>query len=289
MAPDDIEKFLHNFDRGRRDFLRKILAGAAFAPPLMASFSLDGPAITAAEAGVSNQCVGNQTPTTQCFNFSDGEYQANFRGILRAADLNPGTDLAGGGHPSLNFTGGAGPAGSTWLTVLDDEPPIFEDCQLSLHADVLFHKYNNTKGAGLLALFNEKPGKKGLALLVYDAGNSDVLQLCTVDQAGNVVALKTISLGAGIGENAWYRLTMEVTDPSVNVNVTGTVSRHMVPTNPDSPVTTQIGGTLSFSGPLPSGVDPSGEVGLVARAISALVDLSVTNFCVTGFELSEPC
>src|SRR5262245_50656593 len=137
MAPD-LEGFLSGFDKSRRDFLRKIVAGAAFAPPVMASFSLDGPSIAQVEAGiVANQCA-NQTSTFRYFDFSGTEYQDNFRDILRAGDINAGFDLAASTRPSLNFTGNAGSAGSTWLTVLDDS--AFTDlCQLSLSADILSH------------------------------------------------------------------------------------------------------------------------------------------------------
>ena len=41
-------------------------------------------------------------------------------------------------------------------------------------------------GAGLVALLNEGPGQHGLALILYDAGNSDSLVLATVDQAGTL-------------------------------------------------------------------------------------------------------
>jgi hypothetical protein len=38
---------------------------------------------------------------------------------------------------------------------------------------------------------------------------------------------------------------------------------------------------LVFTGPLPSGVDSTGKVGLVARAANAVVDLSITNYTIT--------
>jgi len=118
-------------------------------------------------------------------------------------------DLGGTGETALNFTGGAGPAGDTWITVYDTAPadatPTLFTGSVSLSADVLIHRFNNAKGAGLLALYNEGPGKKGLALIVFDNGNSDRLVLATVDQAGWLNALKSVSLGTGIWENAWYR------------------------------------------------------------------------------------
>ena len=116
------------------------------------------------------------------------------------------------GHQALNFTGNAGAAGDTWITVYDPapNPPPVTFGSVSLSADVLIHTFNNKKGAGLLALYNEAPSKKGLALTLYDAGNTDTLVLATVDQAGKLVTLKTVSLGAGIAENVWYRVSMDV-------------------------------------------------------------------------------
>jgi hypothetical protein len=40
------------------------------------------------------------------------------------------------------------------------------------------------------------------------------------------------------------------------------------------------GETLLFTGPLPAGVSPAGEVGIPASAASAAVDSSVTNFTI---------
>ena len=61
---------------------------------------------------------------------------------------------------------------------------------VSLTADVLIHSYNNRKAAGIVALFNEETDKKGLALVLYDSGNSDSLSLGTVNRAtGQFTAL----------------------------------------------------------------------------------------------------
>src|SRR5262249_39016773 len=157
---------------------------------------------------------------------------------LRGADINSGTDLAGGGRPSLNFTGNAGSGGSTWLTLFESDTSLPEDaCRLTLSADILFHTFNNSKAAGLLALFNEAAVNKGLALLVFNNGNTDTLRLVTVDQAGKVVVLDSVSLGNGIKENVWYRLTMDILDSTEpTVTVTGNVFRHTTPTNPNSPL-----------------------------------------------------
>jgi hypothetical protein len=41
-----------------------------------------------------------------------------------------------------------------------------------------------------------------------------------------------------------------------------------------------VGGTLVFAGPRPAGVDATGEVGIVASAVSTLVNSSATNFTI---------
>jgi hypothetical protein len=127
----------------------------------------------------------------------------DFRDVRQPNDITIGPDLGGTWHQALNFTGTAGAGGDTWITVYDraPNPPPVTFGSVSLSADVLIHPYNNKKGAGLLALYNEAPSMKGLALTLYGAGNTDSLVLATVDQAGKLVTLKTVSLGAAIAEN----------------------------------------------------------------------------------------
>jgi hypothetical protein len=208
---------------------------------------------------------------------------SDFRDVRRVGDINVGSDLCGTGHQALNFTGGAGPASDTWITVYDPapNPPPIDFDSVSVRADVLIQTYNNSKGAGPLALFNEAVGKKGLALIISDQGNSDGLVLATVDQAGKRTIVKAIGLDAGIKECAWYRVTMDVVVSGGNVAVTGKVFQHATPGDPDSALGPQVGGTLSFSGARPAGVDATGEVGIVAAATSTNVNSSVTNVVIT--------
>jgi hypothetical protein len=132
-----------------------------------------------------------------------------------------------------------------------------------------------------LALFNEGVGQKGLALMIFDNGNTDTLVLGTVNKATGVfTALATVSLGNGITENVWYRLTMDVAVTGGNVTVVGKVFRHTTPADPNSLLGAQVGGTLTFSGPLPAGVEMTGEVGMVTQATSAAIDSSETNFVI---------
>jgi hypothetical protein len=178
-------------------------------------------------------------------------------------------DFGGTGCWALNFTGSTGSAGDTWMAVYSDpEPIVFGGAFLFLDADVLIHRFNNKKGAGLFALYNEEPGKKGLALILYDAGNTDSLVLATVDQNGRLAKLTSVSLGGAILENTWYHLHMQVAVSGDNVTVNGAVSNDHGP----------VGSTLAFGGPRPAGVEPFGEFGIIASAVNTRVDSSVTNF-----------
>jgi hypothetical protein len=56
MAPER-EEVLRGIGQSRRDFLRGVIAGAAFAPPLVVSFSMNGLSLHASQAVASNQLV----------------------------------------------------------------------------------------------------------------------------------------------------------------------------------------------------------------------------------------
>jgi putative pyrroloquinoline-quinone binding quinoprotein len=209
----------------------------------------------------------------------------DFRDVRRPADINLGSDLGGTGHTAINFTGQTGASGDAWVTVYDSVPATPDEDSVygnvSLTADVLIQTYNNKKGPGLLTLFNEGAGKKGLTVVLNDSGGSDTLFLAAVDPAtGLFTTLSTVSLGSNILENVWYRLTTDVVVAGSNVTVTAKVFRHATATDPDSPTGAQVGGTLVFSGPRPAGVDATGEVGILAWAVSCVVNSSATNFTI---------
>ena len=208
----------------------------------------------------------------------------DFRDVRRASDINLGSDLGGTGHAAINLTGATGSAGDTWLTVYDAVPATTNEDSVygsvSLSADVLIQAYNNKKGAGLLALFNEGAGQQGLSLVILDGGNTDSLALGAVNSAtGVITTLATVSLGSNISENVWYRLTMDVAVSGGNVTVTGRVFGHTAAADPNSPIGAQVNGSLTFSGARPAGVAAAGEVGITAYA-QGVVNSSVTNFTI---------
>ena len=217
------------------------------------------------------------------FDFSGTQYQDNFRDVRRASDINAGTDLAGGGHPSLNMTGSSNPfpKGDAWITVYDEDPstssPTSFVGSIRLSADVLVHKFDNLKGAGVLALFNEGAGQKGLALILY--GSRDNLGLATLDEAGTRVHVDSVLLGSAIKLDIWYRVTMKVAVSGDDLTVKGKVFKHASDSDPDSALGAQVGDTLSFTGSLSAlGLAGSGQIGVVGFAKRAKVSSSVTNF-----------
>jgi hypothetical protein len=61
--------------------------------------------------------------------------------------------------------------------------------------------------------------------------------------------------------------------------VTGKVFTHSAPLDSDSPLDVQVGHTLMYQpGALLAGVSSPGENAILAQAVNAMVDLSVTNF-----------
>ena len=244
-------------------------SGGVGTDDIVACFTSGTPPVEKCSQTVTKEWVGSGTvPLT------------DFRDVRRPTEINVGPDLCGTGQEAINFTGAAGSGGDTWITVYDPlpNPPPVAFGSVGLSADVQIKLFNNAKGAGLLALFNETAGKKGLALIAVNNGNADKLQLVTVDQAGKRTVLKSVSLGNGIQECLWYRVTMNVVVNGADVTVTGQVFQHESPMDPDTAVAGQVGPTLSFTGARPAGVDATGEVGIVAAATSAFVASSVTNF-----------
>lgn len=238
---------------------------------------------------------------TGFYDFADTQYTDDFTDVRRGSQIDGGApDLGGTLHSALNFTGQAGPAGDTWLTKWTPAGApthLNGRCGTGVAASILIHPFNNRKGAGLVALLNDaNPGDKGLAVIVYDNGNTDAIQLATIDPyTGKLVPLKTLPLIAPIEENAWYVVLMELTVDLAfeghSLSVEATVLSLQDPTDPNSEFDRVIGFLRfkTFQTSLEGiGLQSAGQVGVMASAISAVVDSSVTNWIAAeGFE--GPC
>ena len=223
-----------------------------------------------------------------------------FRDVLNGSRVSQGGHLVNGSpvgaHTALNFTGSDNNAANAGvITVYDTNPgdlaPTLFSGNISLSADILFDKFNNAKGAGLMALFNEGAGSQGLSLFLWDAGNSDGLRMNMVSQVGTTrpgAALQTTALGSGIPEDQWFRLMMGVQFTSATTfTVTGQVFGHIDPTDPNSALALQVGSTLVYNGALSGSLFDPYEIGLVARGDSATVDTSVTNFWASSIDENQ--
>ena len=154
--------------------------------------------------------VAATCPSIFDFDFSVNAYSRCFRERLRGSEITDGVDLGGTGQTSLNVKGASGSTPTTWLTVYDATlaspaagPPVGVQ---TFCADVQIVPFNNIKGAGVVAMLNEDQGQKGLALVLYEAGNTDTLFVATVDLAkkGKLKTLASVpcrtgSTGRGTG------------------------------------------------------------------------------------------
>ena len=251
----------------------------------IARFTLAAALAVAATGGLAAESWADCELPDGLYNFDFGSrYSDCFREVQRDGGITPGMDLGRATHTSLNITGSAGVGGATWLTIVDQAPGDSAGDNIYgsefLCADILIQRFDNTKGAGVVAFLNEGVGQKGLALILYNAGNTDRLVLATVEghpaQAGKLAIVKSLSLGGLIQEKAWYRvmLTAVVDGPP---QIMGQVFKHAEPTDPNSAIS-QVGGTLVYTGSLPAGVETLGQNALIGSAFGAVVNASVTNF-----------
>ena len=201
-------------------------------------------------------------------------------------------------HTALNFTGQAGPAGDTWLTkwTPGGAPAHFNGrCGVGVAATILTHPFNNRKGAGLVALLNDaNPGDKGLAVVLMTTATRMRYSSRRSTRSRESSVTKTLPLIAPIEENAWYVVLMELTVDLAyeghSLTVEAIVLSLQDPTNPDpNGDFDQVIGYLRLKTPLENiGLQPTGQVGVMASAINAVVDSSVTTWIASeGFE--GPC
>jgi hypothetical protein len=249
-------------------------------------------AVTLGLAGASSAST-----VSGVYDFTGTQYTDDFTQLRRGRQITAaGGDVGGTGQPALNFTGQAGPAGDTWLTTWTPagSPAVLNGrCGISVGATVLTHPFNNRKGVGLVTLLNDaNPGDKGLAVILYDNGNSDALQLAAMDPStGKLTSLGVLPLGARIKEDAWYFLELDVRvelgfDGDELVGEIDLIS-FTDPRDPSSDFDQTV--TVPFRGPLSvTGLQMQGQVGIIASAVGAVVDSSVSNwFAAQGFE--GPC
>jgi len=233
------------------------------------------------------------------YDFSGTQYADDFTDVRRGAQINVGYDRGKTGRMALNFTGRAGTAGDTWLTkwTPGGSPAVLNgECGTFVASEVLIHPFDNRKGAGLVALLNDaNPGDKGLALILYDSGNSDVLQLATIDPfTGRLSALATMPFFLRpIKENTWYLLAMSAKveedwfNDTLTLDAKGFVYSMQDPEDPLSEIEFISG--VHFRGPItPTGLQAQGQVGIIASAINAVVDSSVTEW-LAGQGDEGPC
>jgi hypothetical protein len=154
-------------------------------------------------------------------------------------------------------------------------------CRIGIAANLLTHRFNNRKGAGLVALLNDAtPGDKGLAIVLYNNGNTDAVQLATIDPfTGKLASIRTMPLLAPIRENAWYVVIMEILVDLAfeghSLVVQASVYSLEDPADPNSDFAQEIGYIQykTFQTSLEAlGLKPSGQVGVMASSISAVVD-----------------
>jgi len=170
---------------------------------------------------------------------------------------------------ALDISGRAGGVGDMWITLIappeEALPPTFA-C-VSIDASVVIRKFDNRKAVGFVANYDAATNK-GLFLGLYDDGNSDGLTLSAFDGAtGSLLAtVKTLALGKKILKNVAYTLALDICYNGTTLNATGTVRND------------KLNEVLSYSGPLPAGISPSGQIGIAGQAQRAAVDATVSKF-----------
>jgi len=125
MAPEEVGRILDRFDPERRELLKKILLGSAYAVPLIASFSMDG--LTIREAVAQGNLV--------CANVSASNTDSDLV-ISKSAPAGPvlaGSDITYtvivqncGPAPAINVSmTDPVPAGTTFVSAAQLNGPIF--------------------------------------------------------------------------------------------------------------------------------------------------------------------
>jgi len=123
------ETVLDGVDEGRRDFVKKLVAGTAFATPLLASFSMDGALIGEAEAAGATYyapyCGDNDVFYSYTARFQTEDKSVRFNATL-IADVLDGTTFSVvlNFSPRNNFKSGQILVGGTWIANLQLGPNV---------------------------------------------------------------------------------------------------------------------------------------------------------------------
>ena len=212
-----------------------------------------------------------------------------FRDVLNGSTISIGNDLGGTTHSALNFSGTNNNSPYNGAMTLYDKTPTDATVKttfngnLKISADVMTANSNNSKGAGILFLFNEGAGMEGLALSLFSAGNTDAKDFRLTSQAGeanSALATEALTGANQIFENIWYRLELDLTFSGSSYTVAGRVYNHTTGTDPNSAKGSQIGTQLDYTGALSGTIATPYEIGLLTRSAGGDFRTSVTNFDV---------
>jgi hypothetical protein len=238
---------------------------------------------------------------------------ADLVGVLRASEITLGPDVGmeSPGTPfqpeALNIVGIAAAAQSAWLAVYPHA--LFGDGTTCV--DGLFGQLTGEKSVGVAAFVRDLPGSRAIIFVAADAKSTDTARLFLLTpNTGALVQLASASLRGGIDiyggtvppancnlrpDGAahmycqWVRVCLTTAALDQSVTYTGRVWVHGTGlkgdpsrADPNNPALTQIGDTLVWSGPRPTGVDPTGMVGVAGTAIQTAAAMSAVNLTTTG-------
>ena len=142
-----------------------------------------------------------------------------FRDWTRNLAINRALDVGGTLHQAINFTNTATQAVDA-VSLHDTLPgngvPELYQGTAHIEADVLVHDTgptpNMSRFIGLVAMFNQGPGRVGITLLRKDqVGVNDTLNIRIIDQAGDTSTKPNLSqrtFTSIVNDDEWYRLMM---------------------------------------------------------------------------------
>ena len=244
---------------------------------------------------------------------------ADLVGVLRASEITLGPDVGmeRPGTPfqpeALNIVGIAAAAQSAWLAVYPNA--LFGDGTTCV--DGLVGQLTGEKSVGVAAFVRDVPGSRAIIFVAADAKTTDTARLFLLTPStGALVQLASTSLRGGIDVYGgtvpppncnlridgvahmycqWFRVCLTTAALDQSVTYAGRVWVHGTGlkgdpsrADPNNPVLTQIGDTLVWSGPRPTGVNDTGMVGVAGTAIQTAAAMSAVNLTTTGAGTRPP-